>query len=309
MAACSLIGLDWGTTSLRAYRLDGGGTVLERRELALGISQLKDGDFAGALAGSIGDWLDAEPAVPVLACGMIGSRQGWREVAYVPCPCDAAAIARGVATVELAAGRRLHLVPGIDRRDADTGMPDVIRGEETQVLGELALRGVAGGRFVLPGTHSKWLTVEDGRITGFRTYMTGAVFAALRRHTILGRLMEDGGHDADAFARGVDQGTSSPADLLHGLFATRTLGLFGDLRPDALASFLSGVLIGAELASARSWLGGDPVVVIGASGLTDLYLEALTAAGAKAEAGHADCVAAGLASLASTARLTEEPRA
>ena len=310
MTGSALIGLDWGTTSLRAYRIDADGAALERRELAAGILQVEHGDFAAALNHHIGDWLAADQRTPVLACGMIGSRQGWIEVPYATCPCGAAEIARGLATVELASGRRVHLLPGVTVRDAATGIPDVIRGEETQILGELALRGVSDGNFVLPGTHSKWVSVAAGGITGFRTYMTGEVFEALRRHTILARLMppagEEAAHNPAAFARGVARGADAAGDLLHSLFSTRTLGLFGDLPAHGLPSYLSGLLIGSELASAKLWLGRDPVVVIGSSRLTELYLAAMQVAEIEAAAGHADIVAHGLSNLARAARLTED---
>jgi 2-dehydro-3-deoxygalactonokinase len=139
----ALIGLDWGTTSLRAYRIAAGGAVLERREAARGILSVAGGAFAEALAEVADDWLAAEPRAPVLASGMIGSRQGWREVPYADCPAGAAELARGLAEVVGPGGCTVRLVPGLQARDAG-GVPDVMRGEETQILGELAAR--AGSR-------------------------------------------------------------------------------------------------------------------------------------------------------------------
>jgi 2-dehydro-3-deoxygalactonokinase len=179
-----------------------------------------------------------------------------------------------------------------------------MRGEETQILGELARRSMRTGRFVLPGTHSKWATVEDGCITAFATYMTGEVFAVLRQHSILGRLMRDAGHDAAAFRQGVAQGTATGAKglLLHDLFGARTLGLMGDLPGTALASYLSGLLIGAEL---NATAGDVPAIVLGAGPLTALYIEAAAHLGLAAEPGGADCIVSGLLALAHAAGLLE----
>jgi 2-dehydro-3-deoxygalactonokinase len=310
--AAALIGLDWGTSSLRAYRVAADGRALERREAARGILAVPEGRFADALAEVAGDWLAAEPRTPVLAAGMIGSRQGWREAPYADCPAGPEELARGLIGVEGPGGRPVRIAPGLLARDP-TGVPDVMRGEETQILGELAAGGARDGRFVLPGTHSKWAEVRDGRIAGFATYMTGEVFDVMRRHSILGRLMREGAapHDDDAFRRGLDKGAGPGAKgvLLHDLFGTRTLGLAGDLPDAALASYLSGLLIGAEIAAGREGAGADgPVTVIGSGALTALYLNAARHLGVAARpAGSPDCVVAGLLLLARAAGLLVEP--
>lgn len=301
----ALIGLDWGTTSLRAYRVAGDGQVLDRREAARGILAVEDRRFAEALEGIAGDWLAAGPDVPVLASGMIGSRQGWREVPYVDCPAGVDDLARGLAAVEGPGGRAVRIVPGLATR-GDDGTPDVMRGEETQILGELAASG-DGDRFVLPGTHSKWATVADGRVAGFATYMTGEVFDVLRRHSILGRLMPpEVSHDADAFRRGLDQAMARGGErLLRDLFGARTLGLTGDLPETALASYLSGLLIGAEIVAGASELdpAANPVRVIGGGALTALYMGALDHLGVPAAPGVAESAAAGLLAIARAAGL------
>jgi len=301
----ALIGLDWGTSSLRAYRIAGNGRVLERREAPRGILAVQDGAFAEALAEAAGDWLEAEPDLPVLASGMIGSRQGWREAPYAECPAGAPELARGLVEVEGPAGRPVRIAPGLLTRDA-AGVPDVMRGEETQILGELGARGTGDGRFVLPGTHSKWAEVREGRVTAFATYMTGEVYDVLCRHSILGRLMREGPPDPSAFRRGLDKaagGAAGPGRLLHDLFGARTLGLTGDLPETALASYLSGLLIGAELAAAAPSEGAEPVVVLGSGTLTALYLEAARHLGLAAEPGSPDCAALGLLALARAAGL------
>lgn len=303
-AATRLIGLDWGTSSLRAYRIGAGGAVLERRERPLGILAVTDGDFAGALKQTVGDWLAAEPGAPVLASGMIGSRQGWREVPYAACPAGADELAGALVTVDGPGGVPVSLAPGLSVREPGSGVPDVMRGEETQILGALAALPDAR-LFVLPGTHSKWVKVEGGRIRAFRTWMTGEVFDVLRRHSILGRLMEGEAADDEAFLDGVERGAAEAAGVLHAIFATRTLGLMGDLPGTALAPYLSGLLIGAEIAGGRTWGGGQAPVVIASTRLTDAYLKALGGLGLAGRAAAADAVALGLWALARAAGLVE----
>src|SRR5581483_1007423 len=184
----------------------------------------------------------------VVLSGMIGSRQGWHEAPYAHCPAGADELVAGVARFEHD-GLALAFVPGLSCEN--DGMPDVMRGEETQIHGSLALSGRDEGLFLLPGTHSKWAEVAGGRIVSFRTFMTGEVFGALKEHTILGRLMRQGA-DSEGFARGVREGAAlgSGGALLNRLFATRSYGLMGTLAETALSDYLSGLLIGAEVATA-----------------------------------------------------------
>lgn len=302
-----LYGLDWGTTSLRAYRIGPGGRVLERRGTAAGILQVPGGGFAGMLENVIGDWLAEIPGLPVIAAGMIGSRQGWREVPYVPCPAGIGALAKGLASVTAAGGRTVHLVPGLAREAGAGGFPDVMRGEETQILGA---EGGTGGRrcFVLPGTHSKWAWTEHGAIDRFATYMTGEVYACLREHTILGRLMAGHDGDAEAFDEGLARAKASagapPGQLLHDLFSTRTLGLFAMLPATGLASYLSGLLIGAEVIAALADAG--EVTILGSDALSQLYVRAIVAAGGAATVGDVDAAARGLHAIAVAAGLVED---
>jgi len=283
-----LIGVDWGTSSLRAYRLGPDGRVLERRAASLGILAVPAGQFATVLEREIGDWL-AQGMSRVLLCGMIGSRQGWREAPYASCPAGPADLA--AALVDVAFGRaRVKLVPGLSVIDPD-GVPEVMRGEETQIVGVLPALG-ADGITCLPGTHSKWVHIENGRIAGFRTFLTGETFAALRDHTILGRMMRGSGTDEAAFDRGLAR-ARAPGGLLHHLFGVRTLGLFGQLAEDAAASYLSGILIGHEIAAALP----EPALVhlIGAAELSALYARAIASAGGHAVIEDEDAAARGLA--------------
>ncbi len=309
VAEAALIGLDWGTTSLRAYRIDLAGRVLELRNRDAGILKVADRDFAGTLAATVGDWLAAAPHLPVLAAGMIGSRQGWREVPYAPLPAGLAELAAGLVAVAGEGGRTVLLVPGLIRPAAAADFPDVMRGEETQIMGDLAAgHGTDQRCYVLPGTHSKWAWCEGGRIVRFATYMTGEVYDVLVRHSILGRLMEPGEPDDAAFAAGLERAARSagagPGQLLHDLFSTRTLGLTGAMPPPALASYLSGLLIGAEIAAADTRTGA--VTVLGSSTLARLYDRAATAAGLRVTVGETDAAARGLHAIARAAGLIPE---
>ncbi|ABM32824.1 2-dehydro-3-deoxygalactonokinase [Paracidovorax citrulli] len=267
LQATRLVALDWGTSSLRAYRLGDGGRVLELRHRPWGIMHLPpapagtdagtDAAFERALQDACGDWLAAAPHLPLLACGMVGSAQGWRDARYLHTPASLDALAQGLTRVERPGGQPLHIVPGLLQPGE---LPNVMRGEETQVLGVLALRPAedAGPWLVgLPGSHSKWVVAQRGGIEGFHTFMTGEVFAALRGHTILGRTMapagaQDGAAPQDAaFLRGLEVACGSDAGLglLSHIFSTRTLGLTGVLPASAQADYLSGLLIGHEVAA------------------------------------------------------------
>jgi 2-dehydro-3-deoxygalactonokinase len=260
-----MIAIDWGTSSFRAYRVGADGATLDRRGSARGILTVESGDFAGVLTSEIGDWLEREPG-PIVMSGMIGSRQGWMEVPYVECPAAPEMIARGCKQVTWGDGRRASIVPGMSCRDAN-GVPDVMRGEETQILG--ALDELPAESIVcLPGTHSKLVRIRHGHIESFATHMTGEVFALLWRHGILGRLGSTDSVDDDAaFDAGVDRSAQGEG-LLHHLFGVRARGLFAELPPASLASYLSGILIGHEL---RASAPAGPVAIIGTAELSRLY--------------------------------------
>jgi 2-dehydro-3-deoxygalactonokinase len=284
--APALLALDWGTTSLRAYLLDAEGRVVETRRTPRGIQALpapgREG-FERAFAEVAGDWLKSRPDLPVAAGGMVGSAQGWIEAPYVRCPADVAALASHGVRVASGLGQEVVVAPGVVLDDPD-GPPDVIRGEEIQIAGALAAepgRGLSAS-FVLPGSHSKWVQVEKGRIIRFSTYMTGEIFAALVNHSILGRLMtEPGVADPEAvqaaFEAGFDAALKSgPGDWLNQLFATRTLGLTGRLDRRLLKDWLSGLLIGHELLSGRAKAAAilrspSPLFLIGEEALCRRY--------------------------------------
>ena len=288
MGKPQLIGLDWGTTSCRAYLIGANGVVLARMNDGPGILKVENGAFGAALDAMIGRW---DGKLPVILSGMIGSRQGWVEAPYVHCPAATENIVAALARIEHA-GRTIALVPGLSCENG--GMPDVMRGEETQILGALEMARQEGGVFLLPGTHSKWAGVTQGWITSFRTFMTGEVFGALKEHTILGRLMREGAPDPDGFARGVRASTTlgSAGALLNRLFATRTYGLMNRLPDTALSDYLSGLLVGAEIAEATKQIE-DRVTIIASPELGLRYTEALKLLGHDSTLAPGDCVATG----------------
>lgn len=306
MAPARLIALDWGTSSLRAYLLGEGGALIEERRQPWGLLHLPEGGFAAALQGVAGDWLTALPTLPLIASGMVGSAQGWREAPYAGCPADAAALAAQLLRFEALPGVALHIVPGV--RLGGT-RPDVMRGEETQVVGLLALQPVpaAHATLLMPGTHSKWVRVDAGHIVDFHTYMTGELFALLREHSILGRpAREAGGGQAsdEAFDRGVAAvraaGVAGATALL---FSARALVLGGQLRAGDSLDYLSGLLIGEEL---RCALAGDDApepVLVGDVALCARYRRALALFGRSARTAGEGAAAAGLWQIATRAGL------
>jgi 2-dehydro-3-deoxygalactonokinase len=214
--------------------------------------------------------------------GMVGSKLGWREAPYVATPAKFTALAENLIALSDLDGHPIRIAPGLSARE--DGRPDVMRGEECQLYG-LWLQAGTNRLCVLPGTHSKWAEIRDGGLPGFRTYMTGELFSQLCSSGTLAQLMRPGTpHDEAAFQRGlaVSEGASAGA-LLNRLFSVRSLGLLGDLPGEALASYLSGLLIGAELREATAGLRGT-VAVIGSSRMTELYVSALDAIGIRSEA-------------------------
>jgi len=293
----ALIAIDWGTTGFRAVLVDGTGKILDRIEAPAGILNVADGDFGGAFDRLVGPWLQ-RLAVPAVASGMIGSRQGWRETPYVACPAGAADLAGKLVSVTSPAGHEVWLVPGVMRVDGD-GVPDVMRGEETQIVGCLDKHDPPRLVFVLPGTHSKWAVVEEGRIARFATFMTGELFAVLKEHSILGRLMAGDAPAPDAFRRGVEFAGTGGGDLLRRLFSARTLPLFDKLPAAGVAPYLSGLLIGHEIVEAGRWIGSPHIAtgrptIVGASGLAQRYAEALAILGIESRVGREDAAVTGI---------------
>jgi 2-dehydro-3-deoxygalactonokinase len=299
-----LIGLDWGTSSLRAMLFDGEGSVHETRHRAWGIRQLPDGGFEAALSSICEGW----PACPVLAAGMVGSRQGWREAPYVDTPADVHALAAHLVTVSVADGRCIHIVPGV----RDGVGPNMMRGEETQLIGVLELQPhiPEGTSLVLPGTHSKWVQLRQHRIAGFSTMMTGELYGLLCKHSILGASLPDTSAATpsdESFNDGVLAARASGASgVLTRLFSARTLMLDGKLDAAAVPDYLSGLLIGEEwrAALAAGWLDSDKApVLIGDEALCLRYRRAAALFDLPDPAWIADAAARGLWRIARVAGL------
>jgi len=274
----AMIAIDWGTSSFRTYRLDASGRVLEQRHAAAGLLTC-GGRFEGVLGEQLEGWDDKV----VVMAGMIGSRNGWHEVPYVEAPAGAAEIAAGMRAFEASAlpGRRLFIAPGLCHRP-DGAPPEVMRGEETQIVGLADALADDGPHVVcLPGTHSKWVSVERGCIVAWRTAMTGELYALLRKHSLLAALMpadaEQDIDDAEAFARGL-AASETEGGLIHHLFGVRTRGLFGALSPGQAPAFLSGLLIGHELRGLRP-PRATTVHLVGSAGLVQRYERALSMQG------------------------------
>ncbi|WP_293706002.1 2-dehydro-3-deoxygalactonokinase [Stenotrophomonas sp. UBA7606] len=292
-----MIAVDWGTSSLRLYRLDAEGHVYERRRSEQGL-QASAGQFEAVLAREIAGWDDAL----ILLSGMVGSRGGWREVPYLPCPTGIDELAGALVPLQAPtlAERTLWIVPGI----SDTGndaVPDVMRGEETQLAALLAVLPRGNHVVCLPGTHSKWVAIANGRIQRLSTAMTGELYAVLRNHSLLGKLMpaDDSRFDAWAFETGLKRSRQG-GGLLHHLFGVRTLGLFNQMEGSALPSYLSGLLIGHEIL-ASGVLEHTPrlsqVHLIGNDRLLALYAQALTAWGVGVQRHPEDLAARGMHAL------------
>jgi 2-dehydro-3-deoxygalactonokinase len=286
-----LIAVDWGTSNFRAFRLNAEGAVRARCSSPLGILRVNGGNFEEALRAEVGAWL-AEGEKHILLCGMIGSRQGWVEAEYLSCPVGISDLADGVIQVPFA-GATVRLVPGVIGPDA-AGVPELMRGEETAAMGMLDTCGGAG-LMCFPGTHSKWIQLCNHRLVSFTTYMTGEIYGALRKCTILERTMTTGtAIENTAFQDGVAR-SADCGGLLHHLFGVRTLALMGQLKEEVSASYLSGLLIGHEVRAAMPSAG--LVHLVGAAPLCGLYAQAIQACGGSATIEVEDAAARGLAAI------------
>jgi 2-dehydro-3-deoxygalactonokinase len=276
MSEAAFIAGDWGTSRLRLYLCDARGSVLARGE---GEGAAVP-DCAGRFAAAVASWDKAHGILPAVLGGMVGSTIGWKEVPYLPCPARPQAIAGAALRID-AVGRAVAILPGLSCIGR-TGAPDVMRGEETQILGALRLHpALARGRHLLclPGTHAKWVAVESGAVMDFQTALSGELFELLRRHSVLAR---DGGEvdgDSAALARGLDLVRANPdADLLYLLFSTRAQVVTGRMAKGDAASYLSGLVLGKDIATALKLFDRDgPVHLICTPQLSALYGRALNA--------------------------------
>jgi 2-dehydro-3-deoxygalactonokinase len=298
-----LIALDWGTSSFRGYLMTPDGDMIDSFANGQGILHCDGQGFEAVLEESAGNWMDQYPQAPVIACGMISSRQGWIEAPYLNCPAGLAEFAQQLISLDLKRGRKIWFVPGAMYR-SESNIPDVMRGEETQILGRVGRERMRFS-FVMPGTHSKWVVVEDGKLSWFSTFMTGELYAILLNHSILGRLMEDGPHDDQAFREGLaaaEQAARRGKGVMNLLFSVRSRGLFEEIAGTGLKAYLSGILIGAEVAEASREMTADvDVQLIGDRQLIQFYQEALRFFGWSSEPLFADLAAHGLLNISTSA--------
>jgi 2-dehydro-3-deoxygalactonokinase len=269
-----MIVADWGTTNLRVYACDDGGTILDRVENSQGIKSLGQGEYPAALSRATA-LLEECHRGPVFVCGMAGSRNGWIETPYCQAPLDLGALAEQL--IPLPAPLDGFILPGA-RTLLPDGTSDVMRGEEVQIFGAGKHFDICNGVLCLPGTHSKWVRLREGKIIDFATFMTGDVFQALSQ-TILD-CDAAAPHHPEAFAKGLQAARAGDFGLLHQLFTARTRVLDGTLEVDHVSAYVSGLLIGHELAEAGAWrVPGETVTLIGSESLRRRYSEALAFSG------------------------------
>ncbi len=275
---------DWGTTRFRGYLIENE-TILDQVSSEEGVSALRKGQHRDVFMRQCGRWLEAEPDAPVLLVGMVGSREGWVEAPYAACPAGPAEIANALVSVDLGSGRKAHIIPGLTCAPAP-GASDVMRGEETLVLGACTENGL----ICSAGTHPKWIEMRDGRIERFATYMTGEMYALLREHSMIGRPATEPedpkGFDLGLEAAERNSGATGTArvGLLHLLFGARAAVVSGHMASSLLAPYLSGLLTGDEINGALSQFGHPSSVTILADGpRADLYVHALARHGIATE--------------------------
>ncbi len=267
------IAVDWGTTNRRGYRVEPDGRMTDEMEDDQGILSVGKGGFDRA----VGDFHARLGDRPLLMAGMIGSNRGWVEAPYVPCPAGLPELAQCLKWV---VPERIAIVPGVSFLSGERA--DVMRGEEVQILGAYAEGLVPPDATIChPGTHNKWIRLQDGRITAFRTIMTGEMFNLLREHSILADLLAGDAELNDAFEAGVRHGLEH-ADLTAELFSVRARVLLGQARREDAASYISGLLIGTDLRIGLASAESDEVVVMGRPELTSLFAAALAIAGREA---------------------------
>lgn len=304
--------IDWGTSSLRATLISADGGVLDKRESRNGgIQFVEGGAFEAALMAAIGAWFEERGPFPVAACGMITSRSGWVEVPYVDAPAGLAELAAGARHITLQNGATMTFLPGL-RDPAAKPFPDVMRGEETQIVGY----GLAEDRtLVLPGTHSKWARIKEGRIAAFQTCATGEIFALLTRHSFIARATEPApGSEPiwSAFDRAAEFAASNEpaADaLLSAVFSARSGILAGALQPEEVGDYVSGLLIASEFRQARAaeWFHpGEAIGIIGNTALTLRYGRVAPLFGLTIKPGPEDAATLGVRRITGKLQLTEQ---
>lgn len=292
----NFIAIDWGTSSCRAYLIDDSGDILQKSVSERGILAVEDGAFELSLEAQLSEFTGVLPETPIIAAGMITSRQGWCETPYISCPASAGDLAENLTAHESSRFGTIWFVPGVNQLLPE---PDIMRGEESQLAGVDAAEDVVT---IMPGTHSKWVEVKDQTIVRFKTFMTGELYAIVMKHSILGSTSGSSWSD-DAFKKGVRKGFSlseSGSGLLSGLFQVRVETILGLESATDSSSRVSGLLIGSEIAEAvRSGFNKvQKKLIIGEARLVEIYQMALLECGIESAFAPEDVSACGLYRIA-----------
>ena len=274
------IALDWGTSNMRAWAMSASGSVLAETRSGKGMGDLTPDQFETALRTATNGWVIDD--IPIIACGMVGARQGWIEAQYATVPC----LVTPDGFTQPDSALDVHIIAGL----MQTNPADVMRGEETQIAGFLSMNKNWDGVICLPGTHTKWAHVSANEVVSFQTYMTGDLFAAIGGHTVLRHSVQSDDWDSDAFDAGVADAISRPERIAARLFSLRAEGLVNNMQNGTARARLSGLLIGAELAGAKPYWLGQQIAVIGAGNLTSLYVRALALQSAPATQVKGDAI-------------------
>ncbi len=292
----AFIALDWGTTTFRAYLMDAAGAILAQASSDAGILHCRGQGFATALQRELATFAEAGKHLPIVAAGMITSRNGWVETSYLPCPAGLPQLAAALKQLTLADGRSIWFCPGVCQRKPHA---DIMRGEETQIAG---LDLPADSTVLLPGTHSKWVRIEQGTIAGFTTFMTGDLYAAVTAHTILQDSGQDWNDDlfCEALQAGKAAGEGGGQGILGGLFQIRARQLLEQATIIHTRDWVSGFLIGAEIGEAMKTLGhaSFPLVIVANAKLAARYQMALNYFGVSSRLAPPDTAAQGLYRIA-----------
>jgi 2-dehydro-3-deoxygalactonokinase len=293
-SAVEWVAVDWGTSNLRAWGIDSSGEIKFSRSSPDGMSRLTREQYPSVLTGLL---TEVREPVDVLICGMAGARQGWLEAPYLDAPADLRLLSNGAVTPDMPGDQFApSVLPGVCQREV--GAEDVMRGEETQLLGLSALIPGFSGLVIMPGTHSKWAMLEGTTLRRFSSAMTGEIFELLRVHSVLRHSLggELEGEERDiGFDAGLALGLDKPERLTATLFKVRAGALLSGRSSAWCAGFLSGLLIGAEIGGQRDWIGSAEIPLIGSVGLCSLYQGALARLGARSRIVDAtDATLAGL---------------
>lgn len=274
MSKPAAIAIDWGSSTFRAFLIDEVGAVLTQASSNEGVMQVPEDRFIDVLMNKCGGWIEEHGSLPVVMSGAIGSRHGWRETPYLPCPVSIKELKDQSLTVESNQGLEIQVVSGVCGKNMFGGN-DVMRGEEVQIFGAMDILNLETALVCLPGTHSKWCEFKNGKIESLTTFMTGEMFALIRNNSAVGLLVEDSDFDQPSFLLGVEA-SQSKAGLLNQLFSIRADALLSDLACRSRSSYLSGMLIGREMLAIRTAVPAiEEVVLVGSEVLTHKYSTAL----------------------------------